>query len=112
MKCCRRNSHCRSCCLSLSVERQMRNFMQLPFEALDRMAMQQRLDELGSEQPTDVRRLNRTDSKCLEAGASRTEATQRLLASISVGDLTGSRRAIGVMMATCRADPGTRLLRR
>jgi arsenate reductase len=33
-----------------SVERQMRIFMQLSFEALDRMALQKRLDELALEQ--------------------------------------------------------------
>jgi protein-tyrosine-phosphatase len=36
-----------------SVERQMRIFMQLSFDALDRMALQKRLDELGAEQSTD-----------------------------------------------------------
>jgi arsenate reductase (thioredoxin) len=36
-----------------SVERQMRIFMQLSIEALDRMALQKRLDELAVEQPTN-----------------------------------------------------------
>jgi protein-tyrosine-phosphatase len=36
-----------------SVERQMRIFMQLSLEALDRMALQKRLDDLGNEQPAD-----------------------------------------------------------
>ena len=31
------------------IERQMRSFMQLPFAALDRMALQKRLDEIGAE---------------------------------------------------------------
>ena len=37
----------------MGVERQMRTFMQLSFPALDRMALQKRLDELGAEHSAD-----------------------------------------------------------